>query len=246
MGRHYKLKVLFLITMKSILLVEDNDEVQILIKRVLSSYNIKVATTIEVARSLLDSIDFDLIILDIHLPDGDGLRFCSEIKSIPIASEIPIFVLTSKSTIVEKTLGFQLGIDDFIAKPFDPFELKLRVDSKIKKAEDYKKNTAMVKVGNLTLNCTTQQTSIAGVDTIEDVTLSSKEFHLLVFLAKQVDQVKSREQIIATVWGPSINLTDRTIDSHLSRIRKKIINSNVEIVAIPGSGYRLSVKEEKR
>ena len=232
--------------MYRILCVEDSAEVQIVLKRTLgSSHEIVLASTLQEARLALEKTNFDMVVLDINLPDGDGLRFCSELKASNELKDIPVMILTSNHTINDKTLGFQLGIEDFLEKPFDPIELRLRIESRLKKIFDQKNAESIMVIGNLKINHSSQRVEVDFESTVQAVELSSTEFRILNYLARNVDHVKSREQIINEVWGNSVHLLDRTIDSHLSRIRKKIIKSNCTIEAIPSVGYRFSLKKNE-
>ncbi len=233
--------------MYRILCVEDSNEVQMIIRATLSpAHTLVFASSITEARLRFDQGTFDAIILDIGLPDGDGLRFCSELKSVRGLSSMPVFVLTGKNSIHEKTLGFQLGIEDFIAKPFDPIELRLRIESRLKKVSDQKKHTDCILVGPLKIDFSSQRVSLSSSDGDIPLEFSATEFKILCFLAKNLDQVKSREQIIAAAWPDGLHLSDRTVDSHISRIRKKIGGNVCFIEAVTGSGYRLLLKSNRR
>lgn len=226
--------------MSKILITEDTTEIQIIIRNTFSiDHELTFSNTIQESKKLLQEKKFDLIILDIGLPDGDGLRFCSEIKTIKKNNNTPVFILSGKTSIEEKILGFQLGIEDFITKPFNPIELKIRVEARLRKIAEKTPHQDEISIGNLKINLSSQRVGIFLLNQFRPVELSSKEFGILTFLARHPDQVKSREEIISAIWGYGFSISDRTIDSHISRIRKKIKNSNVIIEAITHSGYRL-------
>jgi DNA-binding response OmpR family regulator len=227
--------------MYRILCIEDSAEVQLLLKRSLAPYfEIRLAANLADGRKELASGSFDLLILDIGLPDGDGLRFCSELKTTFDHGEIPVFILTGSKSLQEKLLGFQLGIEDFIVKPFEPLEFKARIDSRLKKIADQRQQDLAIAIGNLRLNLASQRTSLVVNGQPENVDLSTTEFRILSFLVKNKERVKSREEIITAVWPTSLNLSDRTIDSHVSRIRKKLKNCDCMIEGIQNAGYRFS------
>ena len=231
--------------MYRILSIEDSVEIQLILKKVLSPLcELFLSSTLERARVELSRVPFDLVILDIGLPDGDGLRFCSELKSTPVFSSIPVFILTSNHSIQEKTLGFQLGIEDFVVKPFEPIELRLRIESRLKKIQERKESQEILSIGRLKINYSCQRVALQLPDGDLSINLSSTEFKILVFLAKNKERVKSREQIISAVWTDGSHLSDRTIDSHISRIRKKLIKGNCVIEAVQNSGYRFTVLQE--
>lgn len=230
---------------KRVLVVEDSAEIQTVVRRTLApQYDVVSALTLKEAREALNGDGtFDLFVLDIELPDGDGMRFCAELKNTERFADIPVFVLTGRHSIQEKTLGFQLGIEDFISKPFEPLELKLRIDSRLKKLGAQQMKSDCFSVGDLDFNLASRSVEIRGGTTATRIDLSSKEFGILVFLAKMHDQVKSREQIISQVWGDNVHVGDRTVDAHISRIRKKILSSSVKIEAVSQAGYCLSVAQ---
>ena len=230
--------------MYRILCVEDSVEVQLVLKRTFAKdHECVVANSIKQARIELKKSLFDLLILDIGLPDGDGLRFCSELKTSDQHNLIPVFILTGNRSLQEKIIGFQLGIEDFLVKPFEPLELKLRIESRLKKINQSKETKDVLILGNIRIHFSIQRVTIelaTGSSTIE---LSSTEFKIFSFLARHQDSVKSRDQIISVVWGECIHLSDRTIDSHMSRIRKKISLSDCSIEAVQNSGYRITLKK---
>ena len=230
--------------MAKILCVEDSDEVQIILKTTLGAeHEVRLCFTISEARRILAEDLYDLIVLDINLPDGDGLRYCSELKASPLFLSIPVFVLSGKKSIQEKTLGFQIGIEDYIVKPFEPIELKMRISSRLKKIAEQKIKNIVVSFGNIEVDISKHKVCIRNNNGEIAVELSSKGFKIFLFLIQNKDNVKTREQIIDAVWGDGLNLSDRAIDSHISRIRGKITNSNVIIEPIIGVGYRASTKK---
>lgn len=229
--------------MYRILCIEDSLEVQLVLKRTLApGYQLTFYTTLEQARRELASASFDLLILDIGLPDGDGLRFCAELKTSQELSSLPVFILTANHSIHEKTLGFQLGIEDFIVKPFEPLELRLRIDSRLKKITAQKVGQEIFALGNLSINFPHQSVTLQLADGDVKLEMSTTEFKLLSFLARNKEQVKSRAQILTAVWGEDLHLSDRTIDSHLSRMRKKLQKWDHVIEAVPNAGYRVAAR----
>lgn len=228
--------------MKSILVVEDSEEIQMIVERSLSNfYRVTLVGSLSQARSYIQKLKFDLIILDLSLPDGDGLQFCSELKSSSQACEIPVIILSAKNSIKDKAEGFQLGIEDYITKPFDPSELKIRIESRLKKISEFKRHSDQIEVGNLMLDLSSR--SISCINDNKNIDLSTKEFAILVYLARHIEQVKSRQDIINAVWGQGCHMTNRTIDSHICRIRKKIASDILNIEAITSSGYKLSISQ---
>jgi DNA-binding response OmpR family regulator len=233
--------------MSRILCVEDSLEVQMILKRALGEkHEVSLASTIGEARTLIGKNRFDLVILDIGLPDGDGLRYCSELKSHDLNSEIPIFILSGISTLQEKMLGFQLGVEDYVVKPFDAIELRARVESRLKKIAIQKQQKDIYTIGCLKIDYSSQRTFLRLKTGDRAAELSSTEFKILSFLARSPDQIKSRETIISAVWTEGFHLSDRTIDSHISRIRKKLKGGDFLIEAVAGAGYRFSLMRKSK
>jgi len=232
--------------MYRILCVEDAIEVQIILRRILTpEHEVTFVTSLQDARDVLSKSLVGLMLLDINLPDGDGLRFCSELRGSEAYKDLSIIILTASSTMSEKTIGFQLGIEDFVSKPFEPLELKLRVESRLKKLSQNRERGDTLNVGALRIDFSNQKAAIISDSGRSSLDFSTTEFKLLGYLAKNMDQVKSREQIISAVWSDGTHISDRTVDSHISRIRRKLKNADCVIEAVQNSGYRFSVRQKE-
>ena len=225
--------------MKNILCVEDNPEIQILVEAALDQHQLTLASTLAEAKASLKKQTYDLVILDLELPDGDGMKFLAEIGQ---DGEIPVFILTGRTETANKVIAFSLGVDDFISKPFDPLELRARVNAKLKKTATAQDQQAVLKLKDLTIDVEKQRVSIAkGTGAPENVSLTSIEFRLLLTFARSPDRVFSRAQLLDKVWGSDIAVTDRTVDTHVGHLRKKIGTSNVKIETVLNEGYRLLI-----
>lgn len=222
--------------MKSILLIEDNAEIRILVEASLEPLRVFHVGTIAEARSILEREDFQLIILDLGLPDGDGLKFMTELSS---KSSTPVFILTGKSDTANKVIAFSLGVEDFITKPFDPVELRARVNAKLRKLENQQDEREIIKIKDLSIHLARQRVYLIKESNQEEVSLTSLEFKLLTTFAKAPERVFSRDQLLDQVWGSATHITDRTVDTHIGHLRKKIGNSNVRIETVINEGYRL-------
>lgn len=220
--------------MKSILCVEDNAEIQILVQAALDQHQVTPATQIAEARDLLAQQTFDLVILDVELPDGDGLKFLAELGDN--TTKTPVFMLTGKSETANKVIAFSLGAEDFVAKPFDVLELRARVNAKLKRLERSHDERSLLKIKDLSIDVAKQRVFLNGSTSIA---LTSLEFRLLMTLAKAPDRVFSREQLLDKVWGSDVSITDRTVDTHIGHLRKKIAASKVKIETVVNEGYRL-------
>lgn len=225
---------------QKILCVEDEQLFQAMIRETLRDYQVTMARSLVEAKSHLETTRFDAIILDILLPDGDGLKFWAQMHSSANCVGVPIMFVTGQTDISNKVLAFSVGADDFIAKPFDPIELKIRIERRLKSAERAGHSNSF-RWGNLLLDLTRQKAFHIVNDKEVDLTLTSTEIKILHLFGKRLDQVFSREQILTEVWG-NANVSDRTVDSHVAHLRSKIKDTDVEIQTMKNLGYYLKKK----
>lgn len=223
--------------MVEILAIEDSTEMQILIESALTGHRISFSGSLSDARNQMRDRKFDLLILDIGLPDGDGLGFLSEI-SPGGTPEIPVVILSGRTQISNKVAAFSIGADDFIGKPFEPAELRVRVESKLRKIALKSDRSEYFRTGDLNFDVPKQKVLVQRAIGTEEVDLTSIEFRLLLTLARNPERVYSREQLLSSVWGDNVTVTDRTVDTHIAHLRKKLILSQSTINTVIGSGYR--------
>lgn len=233
------------VVMGRILIIEDSLEIIRILKDALRSYDLYFVTTIREAKAqILQQSNFDLILLDIGLPDGDGLEFMAMIKSQKEEVLSPVIFLTSKNETSSVVMAFSLGADDYIIKPFNPFEFRARIEAKMKAISSRKVDTNLIILGDLKLNTLTLKVQIMKSNEIIDINLTPLEFRIISFFAKHEDQVFSRNQLINQIWGGEVNLNDRAIDTHMSNIRKKIKMSQYTLSSIYGAGYALKKAQQ--
>ena len=225
-----------------ILLVEDLVEFQNLVKISLGyKYQVDVADTIRTAKLKLKSNTYSLLLLDVLLPDGSGMDLCREIQSDPQYQNIPIVFLTSKDSISDKVLGFSIGVDDYIVKPFDPAELSARVDVRIMKSLIKKQAIENFKKGPFRFELSGLRLFIENSNEEKKVEITPIEFKILLKLAQNTNRVFSRQQILDSVWGHDVYIDDRSIDRHISAIRKKIEPHQKSINTVSGIGYEFKI-----
>jgi DNA-binding response OmpR family regulator len=229
------------LAMKEILYIEDNPEMAILVRDTLKSYHVFHAACLKEAETALLQKTFDLILLDLSLPDGDGLRYLAEKYSDQTLNlnKTPLFVLSAQNEISSKVMAFAMGVDDYIIKPFHQAELRARVDAKLRKHGDQTIEQEVLLVGDLKLDLARQRATISQGPREEELQLTRLEFKLLTKFMKSTDRVFTREYLIESIWGDSTNITDRTVDTHIAHLRKKILASAVKIETVTGEGYRL-------
>ena len=228
---------------KKILAVEDSSDYQHILQSLLhSDYDLTIAGTADETFLAVEKQDFDLILLDIVLPDSDGYEICSQLRSKGKTKNIPIIFVTSKESIPDKVMGFSLGGDDYVTKPFNALELKARVAAKVR-LSDQKESSKDLLCGPLQINIPTQRVYLLGADPSEkeSIDVTSTEFRLLLYMAQHIDHVLARDQILEAVWGETLNVTERTVDTHVSKLRKKLKTAGEMIKSVHGAGYRFSL-----
>lgn len=228
--------------MLTIFVVDDDIEIHKQIEIALSGYRLVFASTVAEALKLLKTEKPELIILDVSLPDGNGLSLLIELQGLQSGKDAPIIFLSSKDQSADKVAGLSLGADDYITKPFDRAELRARVQLRIDKTKSRKVLKKQINVYDLEFDIPKQQLFLLHVGTKEQIFLTSVEFKLLIYFAEQEGRVLSREILLNSIWGNSLNVVDRTIDAHISNLRKKISKSKCTIRSVYGEGYKFSLK----
>lgn len=218
-----------------ILICDDEKLIRDVIKEYLQleGYNTIEAENGIVALELIKKEDFDLIIMDIMMPKLDGYQAIKEIKKI---KDIPCLMLSARAEEFDKLLGFELGIDDYVTKPFSPKELVARIKAITKRNE---KSTSIYQFGDLILNDTAHEVTIEG----NLINLTPKEYELLKYFIENKNIALSREQLLTNIWGYDFYGDDRTIDTHIKTLRSKIGKYKESIVTLRGVGYKFEYKE---
>jgi phosphate regulon transcriptional regulator PhoB len=180
----------------------------------------------------------DLLLLDIMLPDEDGLSICRQLRAEDRLKELPVVFLTARGEEIDRIVGLEIGADDYVVKPFSPRELVARVKAILRRQARGAEKGEVVEIRGLRLDARTQDVSVRG----SAVELSTLEFKLLHFLASRPRQIFSRERLLDEVWGRDCSVTPRTVDVHIRRLREKIEARPEEpeyIGTVRGAGYRM-------
>ena len=196
-------------------------------------YQVECAYDGAAAVDLAREGQFDLIILDLMMPEIDGLEACMRIREF---SNVPIIMLTARSEDTDKIIGFECGADDYITKPFNILELKARIRAMLRRASGGAQGKSRITVGDLTLD-TEQRVAIRDGEAVE---LTAKEYDLIELLMKNPRRVYSRENLMNVVWGYSYTGDYRTVDVHIRRLREKLERRPAEpeyILTKWGVGY---------
>ena len=178
----------------------------------------------------------NLVILDLMLPGVSGLDVCRELRSNDNYAGIAVVMLTAKSEEVDRIVGFELGADDYVTKPFSVRELILRVKVLLKKRTDNLANEQILKYGPISMNLEAHDVSVYE----QSIILTALEFKLLKHLLKRKGRVQTRDQLLGDVWGYSSEVTTRTVDTHIKRLREKLGKPGELIQTIRGVGYRFN------
>ena len=227
-----------------ILIIEDEPDIRKTIDYNLSkeSFEVFQAASIAEGEQAIQQHKPDLVILDLMLPDGSGLTLCRDIKSDPATKNTLVILLTAKADELDRVIGFELGADDYVTKPFSVRELILRVRAILKRRASDKSQPAdpTYTFGALTLNLEAHQVFINDLE----VGFTALEFRLLKHLIDRKGRVQSRDQLLEEVWGYSAEVTTRTVDTHIKRLREKLGSAGEYIQTIRGVGYRFSKTPE--
>jgi len=178
----------------------------------------------------------NLVVLDLMLPGLSGLDVCRELRSKDKYDDISVIMLTAKSEEIDRIVGFELGADDYVTKPFSVRELILRVKVLLKKRADNPSNEQILEFGPISMNLEAHDVSING----ESILLTALEFKLLKHLLKRKGRVQTRDQLLGDVWGYSSEVTTRTVDTHIKRLREKLGKPGDFIQTIRGVGYKFN------
>ncbi|MBK8189733.1 MAG: response regulator transcription factor [Vampirovibrionales bacterium] len=221
----------------TILIVEDEPDLVNLLRYNLQKegYDVVYALNGKIALELAWDKRPDLIILDLMLPDRSGIDVCREIKSHEALARTPIIMLTARSSEIDRISGFEAGAEDYVVKPFSPKELLWRVRAMLGRTRPTTPETLLF--GPMAIYPGEYRVTVDGVE----APLTSLEFQILLVLAQYPNVVKTREQILQSVWQEeAVEVLDRTVDAHVKRLRSKLGAARDAVETVRGVGYRLT------
>jgi len=215
-----------------VLIAEDEQRLRKIVRTYLQrgGYEVIEATNGQEAIDLLDENEVDLVILDVMMPQVDGWSVLRQLRS---ESDLPVIMLTDRGDEEDKLFGFELGAEDYMTKPFSPRELMARVRVVMKRHEK-RGADSNVQMGKITLFPQSHQVQVDE----SEIVLSPKEYDLLFYFVNNAHRVLTREMILDRVWGYDYFGDDRTVDTHVKRLRKKLDIAGKQIVTVRGAGYR--------
>lgn len=228
---------------KKLLVIEDDPDIQNLVRINLSTDNHQVDVTGNGKEGfeLAQSGQYDLIILDIMLPEMDGLQICTGLRSKDNLT--PILMLTAKDSEADRVVGLEVGADDYLTKPFSIRELQARVKAMLRRMEmnrqQQKQDEELLTFGELSINAAKRLVHLKG----EPITLTSTEFDLLIYLARNPGVVFSRSQLLDSVWGYTHSGYEHTVNSHINRLRTKLEVDPAHpqyVLTVWGVGYKFN------
>lgn len=228
--------------MKKLFVVDDEDKIREVIKEYaeFSGYEVTEAADGMSAIGLCKLNDYDLIIMDVMMPKLDGFSSVKEIKKI---KDIPVIMLSARGEEYDKLFGFELGIDDYVVKPFSPKELMARVNAVLQRKSGSENNSAQVmKFDGLEVNFAARTITVDG----ERVNLTPKEYDLLFYLIQNKNIALSRDKLLSDIWGYDFFGDDRTIDTHIKNLRNNLGPYRNFIVTLRGVGYKFEYDDSKK
>ncbi|EKN65933.1 two component transcriptional regulator, winged helix family protein [Neobacillus bataviensis LMG 21833] len=220
----------------TILIADDDPNIRMVTQLYLEKegYHTKIACHGKEALNILEEEKIDCAVIDLMMPNIDGWQLCEKIKSY---YEIPVLILTARAESDDIIKGFQIGTDDYVTKPFHPGELVMRVKSLLKRYR-------VIAVGNLTFNHITIDSSSYKVQIKNEVImLPVKQFEVLYLLASYPGKIFTRDQLIERIWGLDYEGDERTVDSHIKKLRKQLneYEDLLQIVTVRGLGYKVEI-----
>ena len=227
-----------------ILLVEDEPDLLQTLAFNFENEGYKVAKALdgkEAMKFLEDDDSISLVILDLMLPDMSGLDICRHIRAADNLKDILVIMVTAKGEEVDRVVGFEVGADDYVVKPYSVRELLLRVGGMLKRSSKEKQSNDkdLVEYEDLKIDNNKHKVYLSD----EKISLTSKEFKLLKHLLLKADKVQSRDNLLEKVWGYNNDVTTRTVDTHIKRLRSKIGKYGDKIETIRGEGYLFNKSE---
>jgi len=223
--------------MQTIMIVEDEKDLAELLAFNLEREGYKAVIALDGAEGLETATRIlpDLVLLDLMLPGMAGTEVCKRIKKFQPAAKIPVIMLTAKGEEIDKVVGFEVGADDYVVKPFSTRELMLRVKAVLRRNQTEAAPSTVIKVGPISID--TERHHVTVND--EEITFTTTEFKLLQTLVLRLGRVQSRDVLLRDVWGYNFVEDTRTVDTHVTRLRTKMGSAGDMIKTVRGFGYKL-------
>jgi two-component system, OmpR family, phosphate regulon response regulator PhoB len=221
-----------------ILLAEDDPNIRLGLVATLESdgYAVTAAADGGAALRLFPQSKFDLVILDVMMPQQSGYEVCRALRAR--GEEVPVMLLTAKGEEIDKVVGFEVGAEDYVVKPFSTRELLLRVKAVLRRTKNEVAELPVIQVGGLAIDTERHKVTINGLE----VAFTMTEFKLLHVLVKRLGRVQSRDTLLRDVWGYNYVEDTRTVDTHVTRLRTKMGEAGDMIKTVRGFGYKMEAR----
>jgi two-component system phosphate regulon response regulator PhoB len=228
--------------MARIVVIEDETDLQKVLGYNLrqAGYEVLAALTGQEGLRHVRESQPDLVLLDLMLPDLHGTEVCKAIKLDPKTRAIPVMMLTAKGEEIDRVLGFELGADDYVVKPFSVRELMLRIAAVLRRSQPEPAGQRAFRFGVLRVDCDAHRVWVAD----QEVELTALEFKLLITLYERRNRVQERTVLLEDVWQMEAAVTTRTVDTHVKRLREKLAQAGDYIETVRGVGYRFAEEPE--
>ncbi len=208
-----------------------------------AGFEVETASSLAAGRALLAAASYDALVLDLMLPDGDGLELCRELRRSARTRQLPLLMLTARGEPTDRIVGLELGADDYLGKPFEPRELLARIKALLRRASPQAADDDVLRYGRLEIDLGARTARLEG----KACDLTGHQFDLLVVLAQSPGRVLSRDQIMDSLKGHPLEAFDRSIDVHISRIRAVIEDDPKaprRVLTVRGAGYVFARKQD--
>lgn len=224
--------------MQKILVIEDNKNIQKLLELNLKEASFEIIQAFDGNTGLdkAKQLKLGLIILDINLPGINGIEVCKQLKAESLTKNIPVIILTVKKDEIDRVLGFELGADDYVTKPFSPRELILRIKAVLRRQGESALGGKIIEAGDIVLDEGNFEVRVGSKVSI----LTSTEFKLLKHLMLNKERLLERSSLLRNVWGYNREIDSRTVDAHIKSLRRKVPSRKIKIATVIGRGYKLT------
>lgn len=223
---------------KKVVVIDDEQDIVEVLRFNLEAagYEVGSANTGREGLEVIESMRPDLLILDLMLPDISGTEICRTLRTTPLGKGLPILMLSARSDEIDRVVGFEVGVDDYVTKPFSLRELMLRVGALHRRAKPNAdgKRTASIQFGCLSIDPEAHRIWVER----EEIVLTALEFRLLLTLYKRKNRVQTRSSLLENVWGIHAHISTRTVDAHVKRLREKLASARDYVETVRGVGYR--------